>query len=197
VLQASIEKHRRLEQDLQDGAGLRLQSIGAALRLARRRLRDDESVDGLLEKAVADVGTAAAEVRQVAHDLRPSSLDEAFHEGLDHALAALASQVPVPVTLDVEVTELPDSVAATAYQVATEAMANAVKHASPAAIDVQVRQTGGVVTVQIKDDGKGGATMLPGAGLAGLAERVAAAGGALRLTSALGLGTTVEAVLPC
>ena len=197
LLHASLEKHRRLEQDLQDGAGQRLQSIGAALRLARRRLRDDESVDGLLEKAVAEVGTAAAEVRQVAQDLRPSSLDGALQEGLDHALAALASQVPVPVTLEVEVTDLPDSVAATAYQVANEAMANAVRHASPAAIGVQVRQADGVVTVQVRDDGSGGATIRPGAGLAGLAERVAAVGGALRLTSARGLGTTVEAVLPC
>jgi signal transduction histidine kinase len=194
---AGLEKRRRLELDLKDGAEQRLESIGAALRLARRRLKDDESVDGLLEKAVAEVGTAAAEVRQVAHDLRPTSLDEALAEGLDHALAALASHVPVPVTLDVEVQALPDVIAATAYQVADEAMTNAVKHASPGVIGVHVRQSGGVVTVQVKDDGKGGATIRPGAGLAGLADRVAAAGGALRLTSALGLGTTVEAVLPC
>ncbi len=194
---ANIEKRRQLEHDLKDGAEQRLESIGAALRLARRRLKDDESVDGLLEKAVADVGTAAAEVRQVAHDLRPTSLDESLAEGLDHALAALASHLPVPVTLDVEVKELPDAIAVTAYHVANEAMANAVKHASPGAIGVHVRQADGVVTVQVKDDGKGGATMRPGAGLAGLAERVAAAGGALRLTSALGLGTTVEAILPC
>jgi signal transduction histidine kinase len=194
---ATIEKRRQLELDLKDGAEQRLESIGAALRLVRRRLKDDESVDGLLEKAVAEVGTAAAEVRQVAHDLRPTSLDESLTEGLDHALAALASHVPVPVTLDVEVEALPDAIAVTAYHVANEALINAVKHASPGAIGVHVRQADGVVTVQIKDDGKGGATMLPGAGLAGLADRVAAAGGALRLTSAMGLGTTVEAILPC
>jgi signal transduction histidine kinase len=194
---ANLEKRRQLELDLKDGAEQRLESIGAALRLARRRLKDDESVDGLLEKAVAEVGTAAAEVRQVAHDLRPTSLDESLTEGLDHALAALASHVPVPVTLDVEVTALPDAIAATAYQVANEALANAVRHASPGAIGVHVRQADGVVTVKVRDDGRGGATMRPGAGLAGLADRVAAAGGALRLTSAMGLGTTVEAILPC
>jgi signal transduction histidine kinase len=194
---ANLEKRRQLELNLKDGAEQRLESIGAALRLARGRLKDDESVAGLLEKAVAEVGTAAAEVRQVAHDLRPTSLDQGLTEGLDHALAALASRVPVPVTLDIEVKALPDAIAATAYQVANEALANAVRHASPGAIGVQVRQADGVVTVQVRDDGKGGATMLPGAGLAGLADRVAAAGGALRLTSAMGLGTTVEAILPC
>jgi signal transduction histidine kinase len=194
LLHASYQERRRLERDLHDGAQQRLVSLGKALRSAQRHLRDDSvDVDGLLDDAVADVGAAVMELRRLANGLRPSSLDD----GLDHALAVLASEAPVPVTLDVEVTGLPDDVAITAYYVANEAMANAVKHADPAAIGVQVRQAGGLVTVQVKDDGRGGATMRPGAGLAGLADRVAAAGGALRLTSAHGLGTTVEAVLPC
>jgi signal transduction histidine kinase len=92
---------------------------------------------------------------------------------------------------------LPDDVATTAYYVASEAMANAVKHAQPAAIGLRVARADGRVTVQVRDDGPGGARMLPGAGLAGLADRVAAAGGALHLSSSAGRGTLVEAVLPC
>jgi signal transduction histidine kinase len=142
---------------------------------------------------VAELATAVAELRQIAHGLRPSSLDD----GLAKALATLASKVPVPMTLDVCADPLPDDVATTAYYVASEAMANAVKHASPATIGVRVNRVDDQVTVRVDDDGLGGASMRPGAGLAGLADRVAAAGGALRLSSPTGGGTYVEAVLPC
>jgi len=74
---------------------------------------------------------------------------------------------------------------------------NAVRHAEAATIGLRVATADGSLTVQVSDDGPGGATLRPGAGLAGLADRVAAAGGGLRLTSPPGSGTLVEAVLPC
>jgi signal transduction histidine kinase len=92
---------------------------------------------------------------------------------------------------------LPDDVATTAYYVASEALANAVKHAQPATIGLSVVRTDGQVTVQVSDDGLGGARPRSGAGLTGLADRVAAAGGTLRLSSPDGHGTLIEAVLPC
>jgi signal transduction histidine kinase len=76
-------------------------------------------------------------------------------------------------------------------------MTNAIKHARPASIDLRVVQAGGNVTVQVRDDGRGGAAARPGAGLAGIADRVAAAGGLLSLDSPAGQGTLVQAVLPC
>ena len=85
----------------------------------------------------------------------------------------------------------------TAYYVASEAVVNAVRHADPATIALRVARDAGGLTIQVSDDGPGGATLRPGAGLAGLADRVAAAGGGLRLTSPVGSGTLVEAVLPC
>lgn len=194
LLHAGYEERRRLERDLHDGAQQRLVSLGMALRVAQRHLGDGTvDVDGLLDSSVAELATAVAELRQIAHGLRPSSLDD----GLAKALATLASKVPVPVTLDVCADPLPDDVATTAYYVASEAMANAVKHASPATIGVRVNRVDDQVTVRVDDDGLGGARMRPGAGLAGLADRVAAAGGALRLSSPMGGGTYVEAVLPC
>ncbi|MFF4779137.1 sensor histidine kinase [Microtetraspora fusca] len=194
LLRAGYEERRRLERDLHDGAQQRLVSLGMAMRLAQRHLTDGTvDVDGLLDRWVAELAAAVAELRQIAHGLRPSSLDD----GLGAALALLAGTAPVPVTLDVADGDLPDDVATTAYYVASEAMTNAVKHAAPTAIGVQVSRADDGVTVRISDDGPGGAVIRPGAGLAGLADRVTAAGGTLRLSSPTGGGTLVEAVLPC
>ncbi|WP_433223021.1 histidine kinase [Microtetraspora malaysiensis] len=194
LLRAGYEERRRLERDLHDGAQQRLVSLGMAMRLAQRHLSDGTvDVDGLLDRWVAELAAAVAELRQIAHGLRPSSLDD----GLGAALSLLAGTAPVPVTLDVADGDLPDDVSTTAYYVASEAMTNAVKHAAPAAIGVQVSRAGDRVTVRISDDGPGGAVIRPGAGLAGLTDRVTAAGGTLRLSSPAGGGTLVEAVLPC
>ena len=183
LLHAGYEERRRLERDLHDGAQQRLVSLGMALRLAQRHLDDPElDVDGLLDASVAELATAVAELRQIAHGLRPSSLDD----GLGQALSSLASKVPIPVTVDVAgevgAGRIPDDVATTAFFVASEAMANAVKHAHPAMIGLRVTRDDERLTVQVRDDGQGGASVRPGAGLAGLADRVAAAGGALSLS---------------
>jgi signal transduction histidine kinase len=96
LLHAGYQERRRLERDLHDGTQQRLVSLGMALRLARRHLGDGTvDVNGLLDQSVAELGTAVAELRQIANGLRPSSLDD----GLGHALTTLASGAPVPVTL--------------------------------------------------------------------------------------------------
>jgi signal transduction histidine kinase len=198
LLTVSYQERRRLERDLHDGAQQRLVALGMALRLGQRHLDDGRTdVSGLLDRAVAELGTAVAELRQIAHGLRPSSLDD----GLVNALTMMVGRVPAPITLDVPAglccDGLPDVVATTAYYVASEAVVNAVRHAAAASIGLRLHRDAGALTVQVRDDGPGGATLRPGAGLAGLADRVAAAGGGLRLTSPVGSGTLVEAVLPC
>ncbi|MEV4623479.1 histidine kinase [Asanoa sp. NPDC049573] len=194
LLQAGYAERRRLERDLHDGAQQRLVSLGMSLRLAQRHLGDGTvDVDGLLDESVASLGLAVAELRQIANGLRPSSLDD----GLGPALSSLASKVPIPVALDVCADPVPDDVATTAFFVASEALTNAVKHASPGSIGLRVARLDGRLTVRVSDDGAGGAVVRPGAGLAGLADRVAAAGGLLSLTSPSGRGTVVEVVLPC
>ncbi|KAB2374849.1 hypothetical protein F9B16_27065 [Actinomadura montaniterrae] len=109
----------------------------------------------------------------------------------------LVRGVPIPVVLDVCPEPVPEDVATTAYYVASEAVANAVKHAAAGGIRLRVTRADGHLTVEVHDDGSGGATIEPGSGLAGLADRVAAAGGALSVASRPGSGTSVEAVLPC
>ncbi|WP_146605852.1 sensor histidine kinase [Micromonospora craterilacus] len=195
LLAAGYEERRRIERDLHDGAQQRLVTLGMRLRLAQRHLDDGTvDVDGLLDQSVAELGNAIVELRQIAHGLRPSSLDD----GLDHALGAMVSQLPVPVTLDLRAADaIPEDLATTAYYVVTEAVTNAVKHAQPTAIDVSVGRDAEQLTVRVRDDGAGGAVVRPGSGLGGLADRVAAAGGWLRIASPVGGGTAVEAVLPC
>ena len=194
LLRASYSERRRLEQDLHDGAQQRLVSLGMALRLAQRHLDDPVmSLSGTLDAAVAEIGTAVAELRQIAHGLRPSSLDD----GLAAALTNLSRSSAIPMELDIDVSALPDLVSTTAYFVANEAVANAIKHSEAATLAVRVRAADGLVNVTISDDGLGGAAVRPGSGLAGLLDRVAAVGGGLRVASPLGGGTVVEAVIPC
>ncbi len=188
------QERERLERDLHDGAQQRLVALGMAVRLSQRHLRDGTvDVDGLLDQTVAEIATAVAELRRIAHGLRPSCLDD----GLGPALVSLASGTPIPIELDVRADEIPDDVATTAYFVASEAVTNAVKHAGANRIDLHVAHADGGLTVRIRDDGRGGADLLHGTGLTGMVDRVAAAGGSLSLTSPQGAGTVIEAVLPC
>ena len=164
------------------------------LRLAQRHLGvDPVDIDGLLEEAVAELATAVSELRQIAHGLRPSSLDDGLHS----ALANLTRSSPVPIEFDVLTDDVPDHVGTTAYYVASEAVTNAVKYADAAQISLSVQRQNGELRVLVRDDGCGGATVRSGSGLAGLADRVLAVGGDLRVDSVAGRGTAVEAVLPC
>jgi signal transduction histidine kinase len=176
---------------LHDGAQQRLVSLGMALRLAQRHL-DDGTVDvgGLLDQSVAELGTAVAELRHIAHGLRPSHLDD----GLQAALSALVRNLPLTVELDVSADSVPDDVATTAYYVVSEAVTNAVKHADATSIRLSVNRDNGQLVIRVSDDGRGGAT-LPNT--SGLADRVAALSGTLHIQSPAGRGTVVEAALPC
>ena len=160
-------------------------------------------LDGVLDAAVQQLSTAVAELRQIAHGLRPASLDD----GLGAALGSMLERVPVPVELRVDLAggataagqrpDVPESVATTAYYVASEAVANAVKHAAADRIALSATRTGGLLVLRVSDDGRGGALACAGSGLAGLADRVAAAGGHLHLASPVGAGTLLEVRLPC
>ncbi len=181
-----------MERDLHDGAQQRLVSLGMQLRLAQRHLDDGTvDVDGLLDQSVAELGTAVAELRQIAHGLRPSSLDD----GLPAALSNLVRSVPMTVDMDVDDGPLPDAVATTAYYVASEAITNAVKHAEATRIVLAGRpprrpaaRPGHRRRLRRRPPRRCG----PACG-----DRVAALGGSLQVASPDGRGTEVEAALPC
>lgn len=189
----ALRERRRMELDLHDGTQQRLVALGLNLRVAQRGLSEgDAAISDILDAAVTQLGTAVAELRQLARGLRPAWLDD----GLELALAPLAELGPVPVKIRVAVTAVPDALAATAYYIVLEAVTNALKHAQPSCVEVAVEQVDAHLAVRVADDGRGGANAA-GPGWSGLVERVAALGGRLDLASPSGGGTTLEVLLPC
>jgi signal transduction histidine kinase len=158
--------------------------------------RDPEAARATLGEATALAREALEELRALSRGIAPPVLAD---RGLAAALAAIAARSPVPVELD---TDLPDRRLApvtenTAYFVVSEALANVAKHSDAAACRVAVRCTGDRLAVVIEDDGAGGAVLAPGHGLAGLADRLRAVDGELRVESPRGGPTRLTADLPC
>lgn len=193
LMLAGYETRRRLERDLHDGAQQRLVALGMRLRVLQRTSAGADGLAETLDGAVAELAIAVAELRQLAHGVRPSALDD----GLTSALADLKRRAPQTIELDADVDELPDAVATTAYFIASEAIANAIKHADAGRIRVVAHHQGGALHLTISDDGCGGIAASGGSGLEGLRDRVAVHGGRLSVDSPTGGGTRIEAVIPC
>ena len=195
LVQAGDAERRRLERDLHDGAQARLVALSLLLRSARRRAGADPELAALLDRAHDELQTSLSELRELARGIHPAVLTE---RGLEPALHGLVSRVPVPVTLDAAIDErLPAPVETAAYFVVSEALANVAKYANATQAAVTVRRTNGRVTVEVADDGVGGAETARGSGLRGLADRVAALDGTLSLDSPPGGGTRLRAEIPC
>jgi signal transduction histidine kinase len=186
---------RRIERDLHDGAQARLVALGISLGMAEQKLQTDpEAVGELLAEARRGAGEALEELRDLARGIHPPILTD---RGLEAAVTALTARSPVPVTLWVDVPERPaGAVESAAYFVVSEALANVIKHARAAHVDIRIEQSDGVLIAEVVDDGRGGADP-SGRGLRGLGQRVRALDGILYVTSPDGGGTTLRAELPC
>ena len=195
IVAAGDEERRRIERDLHDGAQQRLVALGLELRAAQRRLGPDgQELGGVLEGAVQELQHALDDLRELAHGVHPSVLTQ---NGLAAALESLAARTPVRVVVAQAPTgRLPPPIEATAYFVACEGLANAVKHARASRITISASRQDGRLVVEIADDGIGGADS-SGSGLRGLADRLEAQGGRLRVESRNGRGTRVIGELPC
>jgi signal transduction histidine kinase len=113
-------------------------------------------------------------------------------------LEALASRSQVPVKLEcATIGRLDSSVESAAYFVVSEALTNVMKHADASRAQVTLEPRDASLVLEVRDDGRGGATIDAGGGLRGLSDRVAALGGRLRLESPSGRGTVVCVELPC
>jgi signal transduction histidine kinase len=193
VAAADIER-RRLERDLHDGAQARLVALAMLLGHTRGRAEaHPDEVPALLDEAMAELKTSLVELRELARGINPASLTE---RGLAPALEALAAKVPVPVTVDADGEQLPAPVATAAYFAVSEALANVVKYAQATEATVRVRRNGSRVTVDVIDDGIGGADPTHGSGLIGLADRVGALDGTLDVHSPPGGGTRLHIEMP-
>ena len=196
IVAAGDAERRRLERDLHDGAQQRLIALALRLRALERRAgsRGDVALAAELEDLAGELDAAMAGIRELARGIRPPVLNE---EGLGPALVALADRMPLPVTADVRIEgRLPDVIEATGYFAAGEALANVLKHADARGVRLTACEEDGAVVLTVADDGHGGAHEGNGSGLVGLADRLAAVGGALSVHSPQGGGTTVVARLP-
>ena len=194
IVAAGDAERRRLERNLHDGAQQRLVAIAMQLRLLRNRVGDDPAAEELVAAASEELARSLDELRELARGLHPAVLEH----GLAAALQSLATRAPVATTVNYEPAgRLPEPVELAAYFVASEALANVAKYAHATSASVRVWQLGGNAAIEIADDGIGGADDTRGSGLRGLADRVEALDGRLRVTSRPGHGTTIVAELPC
>jgi signal transduction histidine kinase len=197
AVDAEARTLRRVERDLHDGPQQRLVRLDMDLETIGRRLDDDpDRARTLLAEALTQNREALAELRALSRGIAPPILAD---RGLAEAITAAATRSPVPVTLDLSLPDGPRPAAAvenTAYFVVTEALTNIAKHSAATQASVAVGVDGDRVTVQVGDDGRGGAHLGKGHGLAGLADRLAAVEGRLDVTSPAGGPTVLTADIP-
>jgi PAS domain S-box-containing protein len=194
ILQAEDEARRKLERNLHDGAQQRLVALSVSLRLAESKLvTDSAKATELLAGAREELAHALEELRELARGIHPAVLTD---RGLGPALEALVARAPFPVELRAPEERLASSVEAAAYYVVAESLTNVAKYARASTAVVEVSPRNGSVEVLVSDDGIGGADPGRGTGLRGLADRVSALDGTLRVESLAGAGTRIVAEIP-
>jgi hypothetical protein len=187
-------ERRRIERDLHDGAQQKLVALTMQLGLARLDLPPGPAAHAVTA-AHEQAKQLMADLRDLIHGIQPQVLTDL---GLPAALSELADQAPVPVTVDSALTgRLPGQAENTAYFAAAEALVNVAKHSGAATASVTARAAGGILVLEVRDDGRGGADPARGSGLTGLADRVAVAGGRMLLSSPPGGPTLLRVEVPC
>jgi signal transduction histidine kinase len=186
---AQLAERRALERNLHDGAQQRLLAIALRLRAARG---NPDLLDAEVERSIDDLRDSVVELRELANGLHPAALTGG---GLAAALDDLAARTPTPVRISAPDERFDPVVEATAWFIACEAVANAVKHADASGIAIAVTVHDGHLWLDISDDGRGGADGA-GQGIRGITDRAEAIGGRLRISPG-SPGTTIHAELPC
>jgi signal transduction histidine kinase len=194
LLDAGLAERRRLERDLHDGAQQHLLALAAQLTAAMTRTSDPVAT-AAFGQARLQLAAVLAELRNLAHGIHPAVLTQG---GLAAALEDVAERLPLPVRVTAAAVRAAPAVEATAYFVACEALANVVKHAAASSAEVSVRTDGAWLSLEISDDGVGGAGAGgTGVGLANMRDRVGAVDGQVTIDSPPGAGTRVRVRLPC
>jgi signal transduction histidine kinase len=190
IVEAADLERRRIERDLHDGAQQRL--VALAMRLDQARATSAGASE-LIDATTVELLAAIREVRDLARGVHPPILTDA---GLGAAIEALAERTPFPVAIEATDARFAPEVEAAAYFVVAEGLTNIARYAEATEARVEVRAEAGQLVVSVSDDGRGGANLDAGTGLRGLADRLAAVGGELTVTSEAGAGTTLLATLP-
>ncbi|MGI5132631.1 sensor histidine kinase [Pseudonocardia sp. CA-107938] len=194
IISAADAERRRIERNLHDGAQQRLVTLALQLSLIRRSIRAHPAdAEELVAAAGDELARSLEELRELARGIHPAALEH----GLDVALDALAMRAAVPTEVAADPgPRLPEPIEFAIYLVASEALTNVARYAAASSATVTLRREPARATVEIADDGCGGADPALGTGLRGLADRVEALGGQLRITSPKGAGTVVTAAFP-
>jgi signal transduction histidine kinase len=186
---------RRVTRDLHDGAQQRFVSAIINLQLARQKWSSEPRLaKDLVDLALRDANSGLQELREIVAGIHPAILT---HRGLAAALEALAARLPIPVELEVTDWRLPEAIEASIYFFCSEALTNVVKHARASSAWLKVALENDRCTVEVRDDGIGGADSRPGtSGLIGLRDRIGALKGAMEVSSPASSGTLVRAWIP-
>ncbi|MFE4368645.1 sensor domain-containing protein [Streptomyces sp. NPDC056835] len=196
---AALEAHgtelRRIERNLHDGTQNRLVAVVMHLGMVERALRRDPGSALPMVLTAQNAATdALSELREVVRGIYPPVL---IDRGLPGAVSALVSHCAIPATYEVrDLPRAPAAVEAAAYFVVAEALTNAVKHSGARRITVVLHADDGLLTVEVTDDGQGGADETRGTGLLGIERRVAAFDGTTLLHSPRGGPTVLRAAIP-
>ena len=188
---------RRIERDLHDGVQARLVALGMSLGMAEEAVASDpRAARSLLADAQRATGQALAELRQVVRGIHPPVLAD---RGIDGAVRALALRIPLPTEVEIDLPDggLPPPVESAAYFAVAEALANVIKHSEATRTWVRLRHADGRLSIEVGDDGKGGADPSRGTGLRGIQRRLAPFDGTLGLASPPGGPTILTMELPC
>ncbi len=168
-------------------------ALALKLRLARMKVEPGSEAAALLDESSAELQASLDELRELARGIHPAILTD---RGLEPAVRALADRAAVPVDVSVAGGALPPAVESAAYFVVAEALTNVVKYAHASHATVRVSRYNGAAIVEVADDGVGGADPGRGSGLRGLADRVSALDGRMRIESPAGAGTRLRAEIP-
>jgi signal transduction histidine kinase len=193
IIEAGVVERRRLERDLHDGAQQRLLALRLALAAADDgTLLPSEQV--FLRDVGQEVAVTLAELRDLARGIHPAVLSQA---GLAAAVEAIVERQSMLVDPQLPDRRFPAAIEATAYFIICEALDNAARHALATQVRIRGHAAEGMLTIEVEDDGQGGAQVRIGAGISGLIDRVRALGGDLMISSPPGRGTLLVAAIPC
>ncbi|MFD8740489.1 sensor histidine kinase [Streptomyces sp. NPDC059618] len=195
VVDTAAADLRRIERDLHDGAQARLVNLAMGLGLAKEKLLEDpDAAASMVDEAHGEVKLALQELRDLARGIHPAVLTD---RGLDAALSSIASRCTVPVKVTAELDTRPAAaIEGIAYFTVSELLQNVSKHSGASSASVDVWRTDDRLLIQVRDDGRGGAGVDGGTGMAGLADRLGAVDGLFVVDSPVGGPTVITAELP-
>jgi signal transduction histidine kinase len=195
MVEVADKERQRLERNLHDGAQQRLVALSLELSLLGSELSSDKGAQERLDRAQRQIAVSLSELREIARGIHPAVLTA---HGLGVALEQLAALAPVRVRLAVETEgRLPEALEVAAYYLVCETLTNVGKYAQASSATVDVSRSNSRVLIEVADDGVGGADTERGGGLRGIADRVEALDGRLRIWSPVGGGTRIRAEIPC